>query len=313
MSTTRLKSRRRQDQGFKWARIAIAVLATVGVIDTGSITLNKWGWIGSLSCPGALEGCDKVLNSAWGNIFQSNGLSIPLSLAGFLGYFTILVISIIPFISGISENKNDLSRKSWWGLYLISCCMAVFSLVLIGIMIFKIQAFCFFCILSSLISISILLLTIIGGNWNDPGELLFRGIIIGLVVLLGGLIWSSSVDPNRSPITSGSKGIAPTVISQSTPSSISLAEHLTSIGAKKYTAYWCPHCHDQKELFGKEASLKLSLIECAIDGKNSQAKLCQAKGITAFPSWEINGDIQSGVMSLNELADLSNYQGPRDF
>ena len=35
MGTTRLVSRRRQDAGAKWARIAMAVLATVGVIDTG--------------------------------------------------------------------------------------------------------------------------------------------------------------------------------------------------------------------------------------------------------------------------------------
>ena len=40
MGSTRLVSRRRQDPGGKWARIAITVLATVGVIDTGSITLQ---------------------------------------------------------------------------------------------------------------------------------------------------------------------------------------------------------------------------------------------------------------------------------
>lgn len=61
MGSSRLKSRRRQDLGSKWARVAIAILSTVGVIDTGSITLNKWGLIGNLNCPGGLGGCDKVL------------------------------------------------------------------------------------------------------------------------------------------------------------------------------------------------------------------------------------------------------------
>jgi len=56
MGSSRLKSRRRQDLGSKWARISIAILSTVGVIDTGSITLNKWGWIGNLNCPGGLVG-----------------------------------------------------------------------------------------------------------------------------------------------------------------------------------------------------------------------------------------------------------------
>ena len=58
MGTTRLTSRRRQDQGFKWARISMAVLATVGVIDTGSITLKRWGMFGDLTCPMGGDGCD---------------------------------------------------------------------------------------------------------------------------------------------------------------------------------------------------------------------------------------------------------------
>ena len=78
MSSSRLISRRKQDQGFKWARVGIAVLSTIGLIDTGSITLNKWGIIGSLSCPGGIEGCDKVLNSPWGMLIQNNAASITL-------------------------------------------------------------------------------------------------------------------------------------------------------------------------------------------------------------------------------------------
>jgi glutaredoxin len=80
-----------------------------------------------------------------------------------------------------------------------------------------------------------------------------------------------------------------------------------------YSAYWCPHCHEQKELFGQEAAAKLDVIECATDGKNSQASLCQSKAIEGFPSWEIKGQIDSGVKSLQKLADLSGYQGPRNF
>jgi hypothetical protein len=32
----------------------MAVLATIGVIDTGSITLKRWGFLGDLTCP---DGC----------------------------------------------------------------------------------------------------------------------------------------------------------------------------------------------------------------------------------------------------------------
>ena len=76
-----------------------------------------------------------------------------------------------------------------------------------------------------------------------------------------------------------------------------------------YSAYWCPHCHDQKELFGKQAIAKVNVVECAPDGHNSQAKLCATKGIQAFPSWEINGKIESGVKPLAKLAEMIGYKG----
>ena len=103
------------------------------------------------------------------------------------------------------------------------------------------------------------------------------------------------------------------VSSKSSASATQLAEHLNKIGAVQYSAYWCPHCHDQRELFGKEAASKLNIIECAEDGKNNQSELCKAKGINGFPSWEVNGRIESGVKSLAELAEWSNYKGPKDF
>ncbi len=105
----------------------------------------------------------------------------------------------------------------------------------------------------------------------------------------------------------------PIVSTTSTPSSIELAKHLRATGAVKYSAYWCPHCHDQNELFGRKAAAKLNNIECAPDGENNQAELCRTKGITGFPSWEINGIIDSGVKTLDELATLSGYSGPKDF
>ena len=313
MGASRLKSRRRQDLGSKWARVAIAVLSTVGVIDTGSITLNKWGLIGSLNCPGGIGGCDKVLNSPWGTFFQTNNFSIPLSLIGLISYFLILLMAIFPLIPILKNQNNNISRLTWWGSFYISTSTFIFSLILISIMIFKIKAFCFFCILSCLISLSLLLLTLFGGTWEDYGKLLFRGFVVSVAVLLAGLIWSSSVDPSRQEISNNIQGMPPAVIAISSPEKIKLAEHLTKEGAVMYNAYWCPHCHDQKEMFGKEAAEKLKLVECAKDGFNNQRELCEAKGITGFPTWEINGSLDSGVKSLKELAELSNYKNTKDF
>ena len=313
MAPLRLKSRRRQDQGSKWARIAMAILATIGIIDTGSITFQKWGWIGTLSCPGGLNGCEEVLNSPWGSLVIGSELSIPLSLLGLLSYLSVLFMTILPFLPGLSNNKNDLSRKTWWGLFLTSCGMAAFSLILIWLMVFKIEAFCFFCFLSGFISITLLILTILGGGWDDPRELIFRGIIISLIVILCGLIWASDSNPKETNISRESQGLPPIVQNISNQNTIALAKHLTKNGIVMYSAYWCPHCHDQKELFGNEAVSELVIIECAIDGKNNQSDLCKTKGITGYPSWEFNGEIESGVQSLEELANLSEYKSPVKF
>ena len=313
MGASRLKSRRRQDSGSKSSRVGIAILATVGVIDTGSITLNKWGWIGNLNCPGGIDGCDKVLNSTWGTLFQTNNFSIPLSLIGLISYLLILLMAIFPLIPIFKSQRNNISQLTWWGLFYLSTSTFIFSIILISIMIFKIKAFCFFCILSCLISLSLLLLNLFGGNWEDYGKLFFRGFLMSVAVLLAGLIWSSSVDPSTKEISNNIQGMPPAVIAISSPEKIKLAEHLTKEGAVMYNAYWCPHCHDQKEMFGKEATEKLNLVECAKDGYNNKRDLCEAKGITGFPSWEINGSIDSGVKTLKELAELSNYKNTKDF
>ena len=113
MGSSRLKSRRRQDLGSKWTRVTIAILSTVGVIDTGSITLNKWGLIGNLDCPGGLGGCDIVLNSPWGTLIQTNNYSIPLSLIGLISYFLILLMAIFPLIPILKNQKNSISKVAW--------------------------------------------------------------------------------------------------------------------------------------------------------------------------------------------------------
>ena len=97
------------------------------------------------------------------------------------------------------------------------------------------------------------------------------------------------------------------VTSESTKESIAFAKYLFENGVVKYSAYWCPNCLNQSELFGKQAYKELNVIECARDGKNSQTQLCIDKKIQGFPSWEINGKIIIGVRSLNDLAELTGY------
>ena len=56
---------RSNKKDLKWPKIIIAILSTIGIVDTGSITLKNWGVFTSLSCPGIQNGCETVLNSPW--------------------------------------------------------------------------------------------------------------------------------------------------------------------------------------------------------------------------------------------------------
>ena len=97
------------------------------------------------------------------------------------------------------------------------------------------------------------------------------------------------------------------VTTESTKESIEFAKYLKDNNVVKYSAYWCPNCLHQSELFGKQAYRELNVVECSRDGINSQTQLCIDKGIKGFPTWEINGNLFLGVLSINELSELTGY------
>ena len=301
--------RRRPEAGPRWVRIVMAVLATIGLIDTGSIVLKHWGLLKVLSCSSTglfgCNGCDRVLSSAWGQLFGQ-----PLALYGFLAYGTVLVLALGPLVLR-GESRLRLARISGWGLFLTSTAMAVFSAVLLGVMAVALKACCPFCILSAVLSLSLFVLSLLGGELEDPSQTIFLGVITAMVVAVVGLGWAAST--GQAPATQSTGKSAPLVLSESSPAKEALAEYLTKQGAVIYTAWWCPHCHEQQELFGRQAAAKLKVIECATDGRNSQTALCEQKKIQGFPTWEIKGKLDSGVKPLKELADLSGYTGPRLF
>jgi protein-disulfide isomerase len=150
------------------------------------------------------------------------------------------------------------------------------------------------------------------------GQLFTTALVVILVALLGILAAYNGVDAsvNSQPTpTQPAQGLQspPPVTTSSGAAELALVEHLNQVGAREYGAYWCPHCHQQKQLFGKEAGKKINYIECDPKGVNSQTQLCIQKGIKGYPTWEINGKLYPGVKTLEQLADLTNYQGSRNF
>jgi glutaredoxin len=138
-----------------------------------------------------------------------------------------------------------------------------------------------------------------------------RFLVLGTAAASLSVLAACSFPPNPNAPTAGE--LPPPIETTSSESEVALAEHLTSIGAKKYGAWWCPHCHAQQVLFGQEAFAKVIYVECDPEGQDAQTAICQSVGVASYPTWEINGQLYSGVQSLESLAAASDYTGPTNF
>src|SRR5580698_9410273 len=62
------------------------------------------------------------------------------------------------------------------------------------------------------------------------------------------------------------------------------AQCLNAKGAKMYGAFWCPHCADQKELFGSSFQY-VNYVECGIKGSRAIATACTDAQVKNYPTW----------------------------
>src|ERR1017187_14392 len=77
------------------------------------------------------------------------------------------------------------------------------------------------------------------------------------------------------------------------------ARCLKARGAKMYGAWWCPHCEEQKELFGFAFQF-VNYTECSPEGKHTMNDTCKQAGITGYPTWEFSaGSRTQGPPPLN--------------
>ena len=81
------------------------------------------------------------------------------------------------------------------------------------------------------------------------------------------------------------------------------AQCLSSKGVKMYGAFWCPHCEEQKELFGSSFDYA-PYVECGIEGSRAEQKVCIDAGVKNFPTWvfpdgsKVEGKLQ--IVALHE-------------
>jgi hypothetical protein len=90
----------------------------------------------------------------------------------------------------------------------------------------------------------------------------------------------------------------------------SFAQCLADEEATFYGAFWCPHCADQKEMFGNSEKY-LSYVECSTPDGQSQTAECTDAGITGYPTWEFaDGSRENGVVPLEKLAEKTGCELP---
>ena len=82
---------------------------------------------------------------------------------------------------------------------------------------------------------------------------------------------------------------------------------LKDAGAVFYGAFWCPHCQEQKQLFGTAVDA-LPYVECSLENGKDQTQACIDKKIARYPTWEFHGERVEGVLSLTDLSQRTSME-----
>ena len=92
-----------------------------------------------------------------------------------------------------------------------------------------------------------------------------------------------------------------------------LARCIAANGAKFYGAFWCPHCHEQKNEFG-DAARYLPYVECSTPDGSRELQACVDRGIEHYPTWIFSdGSRLEGVVSVEELLKRTNCSSSMSF
>lgn len=90
-----------------------------------------------------------------------------------------------------------------------------------------------------------------------------------------------------------------------TPQYDDFARCLKAQGTVFYGAFWCPHCQNQKDLFGASAQY-LPYVECSTPDGQGQLAVCAEEEVSGYPTWVFpDGSQLTGEVSLADLAARS--------
>ncbi|CAL5188210.1 unnamed protein product [Lathyrus oleraceus] len=288
-----------------WTYKLIAGLAGIGFLETSYLAYLKLT-DSDVFCPVGGDTCSNILNSDYAVVF-----GLPLPLIGMVAYSFVAALSLqlatkenLPL--GINRasaqlvllgSTTSMATASAYFLYILTTAFSGSS--------------CSYCLLSVLLSFSLFFITLKDIGLQEKFKQLGLQLFIASLVIL---TLNTSYSSAKSDSSSGAKidlpYFATEITAPSSPFALSLAKYLHSIGAKMYGAFWCSHCLEQKEMFGREAAKQLEYVECFPDGFRTGTKMidaCIDAKIEGFPTWIINGQVLSGEAELSELAQMSGY------
>jgi len=317
-------------------RKIIGGVASLGALETGYLTYSKLAAKGTVFCGSsqvAATSCDQVLNGPYSNVpFLEN---VPLASLGFLAYTSVVGLALWPLL-----NKSEDDTQNRILLTALTTAMATFSIFLMTLLFGVLNASCPYCVFSAADSFMLANLALIGGCLPEGtmegaekrdttgGKTVavgFLGAFLGAILVFG----NGSIDAINSVSSGGSSSTLlattisggnqqqemllyapPEITTDSSAQALSVAKSLRDLDAKMYGAHWCSHCYDQKQTLGKQVFDKskgeplVEYVECSKDGINSRSKVCKAKEVPGYPTWEIRGKLYPGEQSLDELEDL---------
>lgn len=259
----------------------IVVLAGIGMVLTAYLTVVAMAGAELPAC-GAGSSCGVVQSSRF-----STFLTLPMALWGFAVYAAIGGFAL--------AMRPSIAR--WRRIWLLSLIGLAISVYLTVIGIVELDALCGYCLASLATIAAIFVTTIVRRPEGAPGRPWWdwAGGTAALALVIVGVLhlhYSGVFDPSAGP---------------EDPRLRALAQHLQDTDARFYGAYWCPHCNEQKKLFGASAD-RLPYVECTPDGRNGPvAVTCATNDINQYPTWIIDGRRFPRVLEPRELARYSGF------
>ena len=258
----------------------LLALSLVGSALGGYLAWTAWSG-GAVQGCAAGGGCDAVLSSRWATL-----LGLPTAFWGALAY---LALARAAFLAPADRQWRRAWTISFFGV-LYSGYLTTISLTVLG-------AACPYCLASLALMTLIFVLvtlqrpaTLPGFSW--PRWVSRRGLAaVGIIAFLH-LNYT---------------GVVGRLPAEEDPALRALAIHLADSGARMYGASWCPHCQEQKALFGG-AERRLPYIECSSGPQGTpQTAACRYARISTYPTWEIDGVRYEEVLTVQRLAELTGF------